>query len=115
MDMKDDKAFEDKIERAVSNSLEKEPGFELPAGFADRMVSMIGQGSTVKESQRDRWWLVAGIVSMIGTLVYALLSVDFKASVGVFTFFSGYWGLVVFGVAFVIGLHIIDKRVLRHQ
>jgi len=121
MDMKQD----DNFEKIVSSALEKQSGFELSPDFADRVVLMIQQQATQKESQRDRLWLIAGIVTMIGALVYTLMKVEFiptlprievvkfSPGVGVFTFLSGYSGLVIFGIIFVVALHIIDKRLLR--
>ena len=116
---------DDNFEKIVSSALEKQSGFELSPDFADRVVLMIQQQATQKESQRDRLWLIAGIVTMIGALVYTLMKVEFiptlprievvkfSPGVGVFTFLSGYSGLVIFGIIFVVALHIIDKRLLR--
>lgn len=118
MDMKDDKAFEDKIDGAVSRALEKEPSFELRPGFADRVMSMIREESTVKEQKRDRLWLIVGIASMFCALIFVITKVEFgklTAGVGVFTFLKGYSGLVIFGILFVIALHLFDKLVLRKQ
>jgi len=108
--MKDD----DKFEEVVSKALEKET-FELPHDFADRVVRKIQQESLQKESQRDKWWFITGIVSMIAALVFVFTNVEFKPSVGAFTFFNGYWGLVIFGIIFVVALHIIDKRIISHR
>jgi hypothetical protein len=109
--MKDD----DKFEEVVSRALEKGTTFGLPQDFADRVVRKIQQESLQKETQRDRWWLIAGIISMIGAVVFAFTNVDFKPSVGVFTFFKGYSGLVIFGVVFIIILQVIDKRIISHR
>lgn len=106
--MKEDEKFED----VVLKALEKGASFELPNDFADRVVRRI---QLQKESQRDRWWLVVGIVSLIGAFVFAFANVEFKPSVGVFTFFKGYWGLAIFGVLFVVALQVIDKRIISHR
>jgi len=105
----------DRFEEEVSDALEKGTSFELPHDFADRVVMKIQQQSFQKETQRDRWWLIVGIVSMIGALVFAFTNVEFKPSVGVFTFLNGYSGLVIFGIAFIIILHVIDKRIISHR
>lgn len=106
---------EDKFDEIVSDALKKGAPFELPHDFADRVVMMIQQKSVQQESKKDRWLLIGGIVSMIGVLAFVFTKVDFKPSVGVFTFFQGYWGLVIFGVLFVTALHIIDKRLFKKQ
>lgn len=116
---------EDNFDEIVSSALEKQTDYELSPGFADRIISMIQQKEVQKESRRDKWWLLGGIVAIIGTLVYVFANVKmntntllpgkFHPGVGVYTFFSGYSGLVIFGLVFIIALHIIDKRVLRHR
>jgi hypothetical protein len=112
---------DDKFDQLLSKALEKESEFELPQGFADRVAAMAEAHSLQKETQRDRWWWAIGIMSMIGAVVFVLTKVQIsqisivKPSVGVFTFFQGYSGLVIFAISFVISLHLFDKLVLRKQ
>jgi hypothetical protein len=105
----------DKFEEVVSEALEKGSTFELPQDFADRVVMKIQQQSIAKEAKQDRWMLAAGILALIGAMVFVFFKVEFKPTVGVFTFFSGYWGLMVFGIVFVTALHLVDKHLLRKQ
>lgn len=100
----------DKVDQAVFDVLKKEPDFALPAGFADRVVAMIDSEVTQKESRRDRWWLISGIVSMLFAFLYAAIAVDFSVKIG--QFFSGYTGLVIFGLFFIAALHFVDKLIL---
>lgn len=109
--MKEDEKFEE----VVLKALEKGASFELPSDFADRVVTMIHQKAVQKELKRDRWWFIGGIVGIVSALVFAFANVEFKPSVGVFTFFKGYWGLAIFGVLFVVALHVIDKRIISHR
>lgn len=109
---------DDKFDQLLSKALEKEPAYELPRGFADRIVAMTESRSVKKETSRDKWWLIAGIAGMIGTVVFVLTQVKMpfvKPTVGVFTFFQGYSGLVIFGILFVIVLHLVDKLVLSKK
>jgi hypothetical protein len=106
---------EEKFERIVSEALEKEPAFELPYDFADRVVLKIQQQAVERDAQKDKWWLITGVVAMVGAMIFAFTQVTFKPGVGVFTFFKGYAGLVIFGILFVIALHIIDKRVIARR
>lgn len=106
---------DDRFEDLVSEALEKSTSFELPHDFADRVVKKIQQASLQNETKRDRWWLAVGIVSIIGALTLAFSFVEFKPSVGIFTFFKGYSGLVIFGIVFVAILQIIDKRIIPHK
>lgn len=106
---------DDKFDQLVSKALENERSFDLPKGFADRVVAMAEARVVKKESGREIWWLVPGIISMLGAVVFAFTRVKFTASVGVFTFISGYWGLIVFGILFITALHFVDKLIIRKQ
>ena len=106
---------DDKFDQLLSKTLENEKSFQLSTGFADRIVAMAEARLVKTESNRELWWLVPGIISMIGAVVFALTQVKFTASVGVFTFISGYWGLVVFGIVFILALHFIDKLLLKRH
>lgn len=106
---------DEQFDKVVNEALEKAPLFELPYNFADRVVLKIQQQAVEKDAKRDRVWLAVGLVSIVGALVFAFTQVSFKADVGVFTFFKGYAGLVIFGIVFVIALHIIDKRLFKKQ
>lgn len=92
----------------VFNALKKEPAFHVSLPFADRIIAKIEK----REEQRDFRWLALGIsLSLIALIVTLALT---KAwTVGVFSFISGYPGLIVFGVAFIVLLQWVDKRVLR--
>ncbi len=114
---------DDRFNQLLAEALEKEPAYELPKGFSERVMAMVEKQSLKKESLRDRWWIIAGIVMMIGAVVYVVLKVklDLKPDLnldltfGVFTFFKGYWGLAIFGIIFITALHIVDKLILRKQ
>lgn len=100
----------DNIESVVLDALRREPDFELPARFADRVVAVAERKIAQREAARDRWWLLAGIFSLVVAFIYAAAAVDFSPRVG--SFFSGYSGLIVFGCFFVAALHLLDKLIL---
>jgi amino acid permease len=106
---------DEKFQQVVSSALESEREFELPHDFADRVVLKIQHHAVEKEAKRDKWWLIAGIVSMLGAFVFAFTKVEFKPGVGIYTFFQGYWGLTIFALIFILILHIVDKTILRKQ
>jgi hypothetical protein len=106
---------DDKFDKLISKALETEKQFELPHSFADRIVNMVEVKSVVKESRSDRWWLVLGIISMIGAFAFAFTKVKLDIGVGAYTFFRNYWGLAVFGLIFITALHFVDKLILRKQ
>lgn len=104
MDMTDD----EKLEKTVSNALSREPDYFLKANFADRIVNAI---QARKEAQRDRWAIIIGLVGLVVALIFVVQQVEFKTP----NFFSGYTGIVIFGMVFAVGLHFFDKLVLRKQ
>lgn len=122
MDMNGDNKFD----QLLSKVLEKE-SFRLPHDFADRIVAMAEKQLMQKEARRDRWWLIGGIILMFSAVIFVITWVDLKSlpniapkleftpGVGVFTFFQGYSGLVIFAILFITILHIIDKRLLKKQ
>ncbi|MBL7872935.1 MAG: hypothetical protein JNM78_15065 [Cyclobacteriaceae bacterium] len=95
----------------VFKSLKKEPTFHVSTSFADRVVSMLDR----KEERRDYWWMAAGIFLSVIALIVTFALVKAELTAGVFTFLSGYQGLVIFGIAFILLLHWVDKKVIKRQ
>lgn len=96
--------------RHLFNALKKEPAFHVSLPFADRILARIDK----KEEQRDFRWLAVGIFLSVIALVVTLVLT--KAwTIGVFSFISGYPGLIVFGIAFILVLQWVDKRIIRKQ
>jgi hypothetical protein len=89
-------------------ALKHEPAFHVSLPFADRILARIEK----KEEQRDFRWLALGISLSVVALIITL-ALTRAWTVGVFSFISGYPGLVIFGVAFIVLLQWVDKRVLR--
>ena len=95
----------------VFDTLKKEPDFHVSLSFADRLVALIEK----KEEKRDYWWMAAGIFLTVVALIVSLVLTSPHWNAGVFTFLSGYPGLVVFGIAFILLLHWVDKKVIKKQ
>lgn len=95
----------------VFDALKKEPDFHVSLPFADRLVALIEN----KEEKRDYWWMAGGIFLIVVTLIVTITLTEIHWSAGVFTFVSGYPGLVVFGVAFILLLQWVDKKVIKKQ
>ncbi|MBP9926728.1 MAG: hypothetical protein KBF45_12150 [Cyclobacteriaceae bacterium] len=91
--------------------LKKDPEFNLPIQFADRLVSIIEK----KEEKRDYYWLAVGILFSIVSLVVAVVLVADRWSINAFSFLSSNVGLIVFGVSFVALLQWFDKKIIRKQ
>ena len=92
----------------VFNALKKEPAFHVSLPFADRIIAKIEK----REEQRDFRWLAFGIFLSVIALIIALVITN-AWTIGVYSFSSGHPGLIVFGIAFVLLLQWVDKRVLR--
>lgn len=104
--------------RVVFSALKKEPAYELPDSFAPRVAAMAVRSANLKENLKDRWLFALGMVAFLGASVFAVAQIDFgkfnfAPGVGVFTFISNNAGLLIFGLLFVMGLHLLEKKLLR--
>lgn len=104
-----DTNIESEAYQHVFKSLKREPAFHVSLSFADRVVSMLDR----KEERRDYWWMAAGIFLSVVALIVSLILVQAQWTTGVFTFLTGYKGLVGFGIAFILLLHWFDKKVIK--
>ncbi len=95
----------------VFDSLKKEPDFHVSLPFADRIIALIDK----KEEQRDYWWMAAGIFLTVIALIVSLVLTSANWTAGVFTFVSGYPGLVAFGIVFILLLQWVDRKVIKKQ
>jgi hypothetical protein len=96
--------------KRVFNALKKEPEFQLSGNFADKVIARI---EVKKESSGDFFWIASGIVAFVVTAIVSVVLTDFKFTFGAFKFITGYPGLIVFGIAFILGLHWLDKKLVR--
>jgi len=96
--------------RHVFTALKQEPAFHVSLPFADRILAKIEK----REEQRDFRWLALGIFLSVIALIVALVITN-AWTIGVFSFISGYPGLVVFGIVFVLFLHWMDKKLVRRD
>jgi hypothetical protein len=94
--------------RLVFTALKKNPELSLPAGFAERVAGLAP--SRIRAFNWDKFFLVSGCASFLCALAYAVVSISPSFSTGVFSFVSGYPGLVAFAVMFVLILNWIDKK-----
>ena len=99
--------------RMVFDVVQKEPSYKLPSDFADKVMLRIERASQ-KSASQDMAWLYVGLVFFViaGGVVIAIS--NFKISFGAFKFISGYSGLLIFGVLFILTLHWIDKKFIHH-
>jgi hypothetical protein len=104
-----DHTLDTKAYSLVFSALKKEPDYHVALPFADRIILFLEK----KEEKRDYWWMGVGIFLSVIALIVTLAITQTQWTAGVFTFLSGYSGLVVFGIAFILLLHWVDKRVIK--
>lgn len=92
--------------RVVFDALKKDPQLKLPSHFAYR----VALASSRPSFNWDKFFLAGGCVSFVIALMYAFLTISPSFSTGVFSFVSGYPGLVTFAVFFILVLNWIDRR-----
>lgn len=95
--------------QAVFNALRREPGFILPPSFADDVMARLHKPA----ASRDFIWLFLGLTCFLIALAVAIALTEFRPRMGVFTFLSGYAGLIGFAIVFITLLHWIDRRFIR--
>lgn len=101
--------------RKVFDALRKEPTYALPPGFARGVVERLLQLRARKEQKRDNLWLFLGVFFITIAMVVAIAVTDFNPNLGAFTFLNSYGGLLLFGVAFVLFLNWVEKRIRLAQ
>ena len=97
--------------RKIFNALKKEPTYSLPAAFSDDIIKRIEM--TRPSTSSDRLWFALGIAGFVVAALVTILLTGFKLSAGTFKFLSGYSGLLIFGIAFVLLLQFFDKKFIR--
>ena len=106
-----------KAYQKVFSVLNKNPSYDLSADFADRIVQRVNERQTTEFYVRDYFWFGAGILFMVvgfGITVYITgFTLNLEFDLGFLKSMSGYKGLFIFGVAFILLLNWMDKRLLR--
>ena len=100
-----------KAYREVFRALSTLPETSLPNNFADRIVARIEE-KRKRESKKDVIWFASGIGVMVLVFVATILYTDFQFDLGFLNDMSGYAGLFIFGVAFILVLNILDKKLV---
>lgn len=95
----------------IFETLKKEPDFHVSLPFADRIVAIIEK----KEEKHDYFWMAAGIFLIFVTLIVSLALTKIHWTTGAFTFLSGYSGLVIFGIVFILLLQWVDKKIIKKR
>jgi hypothetical protein len=99
-----------RVYQQLFKTLKQEPAFHVSLPFADRILAKLEK----RDEQRDFRWLAFGIFLSVVALVIALALTN-AWTIGVFSFVSGYPGLVIFGVMFIVFLNWVDRKVIRKK
>ena len=103
---------DEKAYHMVFGVLKKEITYQLPSDFAGKVIRSM-QTVSQQSTAREMVWLYAGLVSFMIAAGVAVAMTDFKINFGVLKFISGYPGLIVFGILFILSLQWIDKRFVK--
>jgi preprotein translocase subunit SecF len=107
-----------KAYQAVFRALKKDPHYQLPSTFAEKVAARIIARQHEKVS-KDYLWFGAGIVfliiSFVGTLIYTGFRLDLKFAFGFLAVMSDYKGLAVFGIVFIFLLNWLDKKLVKEK
>ena len=91
--------------------LKKEPDSYLSPGFADKVIARIGEQQR-RSTSRDFYWLAVGVFLLTVAMIVAIAFSGFKPGLGFLKGISAYAGVFVFGVAFILFLNRLDKKLL---
>lgn len=103
---------EQELDKKIDTMLTREPSFQLPPSFADKLVSMIETKHQTLRRWEIFWMAFAGFLLVVAAGVSIALT-GFKPSFNAFPFLNNYVGLIVFGVIFIGLLNWIERKLLR--
>jgi hypothetical protein len=94
-------------------SLKKEPGYRVPANFAETVANRLTQ--TSGDLSKDYFWFGAGIFFLLMTFLATVLFTGFTIDLGFLNGMSQYSGLFVFAFAFIVFLNWLDKKLIKNR
>ncbi len=103
-----DHSLDSLLYQKVYSALKQETEFQLPAHFADKLIDRLESRSN---KSHDHLWIALGVGAFAIAAGVTIYLTGFRANLGIFRFLSGYSGLAVFGVAFILGLQLLDKKI----
>jgi hypothetical protein len=103
---------EQELDKKIENVLTREPDFQLPVSFANRLVQMIDAKQKIARQWEIFWIAFAGFLFVVAVGISVYLT-GFKPSFSAFPFLNNYAGLIVFGACFIGLLNWVEKRLLK--
>ena len=103
-----------KAYQAVFQALKKDPGYGLPSDFAARVA---GRVMTARQAgfSKDYLWFGTGIFVLVISLVGTILYTGFRFDFGFLNVMADYKGLAIFGIAFIVFLNWLDKKLVKEK
>jgi hypothetical protein len=101
---KDSRAY-----RLVFDTLRREPSFRLSSGFSDAILRRTENA----EGRTQYYWFAFAIAGFFITAGVAIALTGFSPDFGFLKHISKFTGLFIFGTAFIILLHWIDKKLIH--
>lgn len=96
----------------IFDALSQEPSFTLPGSFAHKVTQKISTLEAARESKRDIFWLIAGVVVFGIAGIVCVVLTGFRFDSGAFTFLQNYGGLIIFGILLAIVFQFVEKKLL---
>lgn len=112
--MTDGEGDDDRAYRQVFAALRQPVRGGLSAGFEDAVVQKIVQ-QQVRRASREYLWYLGGILLLLLAAVITILYTGFRVNFGFLQGISAYAGVFIFGGAFILFLHVLDKRLLHNR
>jgi hypothetical protein len=101
---KDSRAY-----RLVFDALRHEPEFRLSSKFSDSVLQRLEE----TEGRSQYFWLALGFIGFVIAAAVAVALTDFSLDLGFLKHISKFTGLFIFGAAFIVLLHWVDKKLIH--
>ena len=95
--------------RTVFDALQREPEFQLSSKFLDSVLHRM----EATEERSQYYWFAFVIMGFVFAAGVAVALTDFRPDFGFLKHISKFTGLFVFGAAFIILLHLVDKKLIQ--
>ena len=103
-----------KAYQEIFRALQKDPRHDLPSDFASRVAARVVARHQSRIS-RDYFWFGAGMLFLVIAFLATVLFTGFRFDFGFLNVMADYKGLVIFGIAFIVLLNWLDKRLVKEK
>ena len=103
----------EELDQIIEKSFGTEPGFQLPADFAQKVAFSVVRRQQWKTDLREYFYLLAVVISLLSVVSGFYYFVDRELIVHIFTWLSGNVIQVVFAVFILNFVFFADRVLLR--